>query len=130
MEVFWPAASTNSRIEARARICNDRSATKLTGTLGRRRFHAKPCSSCKLDNRSAALEGDSLLQGCVFNTRRVEMTLMKAPVIRDRRAHAARPLTTASLEIMTDTLYARFLLLPLVLVFWMVAPLSLQGQTG
>src|SRR5260370_35219836 len=58
------------------------------------------------------------------------MTLMKAPVIRDRYTHAPRPLTTALLEIMTDTLYPRFLLLPLVLLFLILAPLSLQGQTG
>jgi alpha-glucosidase len=31
---------------------------------------------------------------------------------------------------MTDTLYPRFLLLPLVLVFLIATPLSLQGQTG
>src|SRR5260370_7854692 len=58
------------------------------------------------------------------------MTLMKAPVIRDRYTHAPRPLTTALLEIMTDTLYPRFLLLPLVLLFLIFAPLSLQGQIG
>src|SRR6266849_5233754 len=59
-----------------------------------------------------------------------KMTLMKAPVIRHRRAHAAWPLTTASLETMTYTLNPRFLLLPLVLVFLIVASFSLQGQTG
>ncbi len=63
------------------------------------------------------------------STQKVKMTLMKTPVIRDRYTRSARPVTTAFLQIMTDT-YPRLVLLTLVLVFLIVAPLSLQGQTG
>src|SRR5258706_16284101 len=55
---------------------------------------------------------------------------MNAPVIWNRCARATRLLTIAVLEIMTGTLYSRLLIFPLVLIFLIVVPAFLWGQTG